>query len=312
MNPGSRFNSREPLQVVAVSTTMDCILLLYAAILRYGGEPNYRRIAAPEEFADVVRESTGAMVIGLWPDCEFAGLAASAVLRDTGTALQKVTLKNFGGVTMVAVVGRSSPALLSESERLTAALDRLLTEIREQANLSEAEALPIARVMTEEPPGYQPYVQSRELVAQDLSNLVTVILGCGEVLAEKLQDHAGRRYVDDLMHATRRVARLLVEFKGAGQAHSPVPLDAALVLGAARGMLQTMAGDWLSIAIRMSAASALVSMDRRRLENMAADIVAHARLAAPLGNSVHISVDQITLPDGGSTTMHLKIVAPKQ
>jgi hypothetical protein len=299
LNPLDNLNPRELLHVIAVSTTLDNILVLFSAILRYGGEPDYRRINVPEEFAAVVRERAGDVIVGLWPDLRFAALAATAVAREAHPGIRMFTFKTFGGVTMVVVVRNSSPEIGTECDRFTAALDRLLAEIREQATLPGADGLPITRIMTAPQPAPEPYIQRREMVAHDLSNLVTVILGCGEVLAEQLRgNNSGAMYVEDLMTAARRVARLIAELKASGEPHDPAPVDAALVLAVARGRLQTMAADWLTITLQMSTVPMVVAMDPRRLEKLAAEIVVHARLAMRRGSSLDIAVGQITVPAG--------------
>jgi hypothetical protein len=287
--------------VIAVSTAMDCILLLFAAILRYGGKPDYRRINAPEEFAEVVGQRVGDVIVGLWPDFQFAALAASLVARDaTPWVARMFTFKTFGGATMLAVSPKCSPRTAEESDHFTGALERLFAELRDQTTvLDSTNHLPISRVMTACPPDSEPHRQTIERIAHDLSNLVTVILGCGEVLAKQLHNDVGSRYVNDLMTAARRVARLLVEFKASSETRDPEAVDAAMVLTTSRAALQEMAGDGLTISLQMSAGSLMVSTDRRRLESVAASIVVHARLTLRRGHALDISLDQIVLPIEG-------------
>ena len=95
LNPGDEPNSTEPLQVIAVSTTLDPIVFLFAAILKYGGEPGETHVLGllAEQATETLRRNQEHFTD--------AGLAVTDtpylgnVTTDTGGIVQRIEIRNL-------------------------------------------------------------------------------------------------------------------------------------------------------------------------------------------------------------------------
>jgi hypothetical protein len=124
-----------------------------------------------------------------------------------------VKYKNYGRPTLVVATRRGNPTVNAQSDCLASSLDQILKGFHEQAT-----ARPLDRPPATPPP--QPALAERSIpprsnqaLANDLNNLLTVILGCGEVLADKMEgDESGTSYLKDLLAATVRAKQLAVRF----------------------------------------------------------------------------------------------------
>ena len=221
------------------------------------------------------------VIAGIWPDPRDAAAMAALLIGTSDGNLRLVQYKNYNGPTLVLATRRGDPAQDAMSDRLSATLDQTLKEFHEQAVARPSDTLSSAPMA--EPARRErafPARRSQEL-AHDLNNLLTVILCCGEVLADKMEgDESGISYLKDLLTATVRAERLAARFLDPGV---PDVVDVASLVAESRHMLRTMAGSKLALTINLSPERAEVLIDKRSLESIICDIVLHARLAMPQG-----------------------------
>ena len=297
MNSLTEHNPINSIRVIALSTTTDFIFLLFTEILRFGANPDYRRIDLPEQVDEVVREGAWDLIIGLWNGFEFAAAAAASVIRQSESNLWSFTLMNYGRATMLVLIPKSDPATIRECERLVTVVDRLFRGFRAQAAAStRVRSNPLVDLAVESGQFYLANV----VVAHELNDLLTVILGCGEVLLGKLaHSRPGARYAEEVLAAATRAKALAANLMESGQRYTSITADAGYVIAGSRGVLRTLAGENLALTIRISPDPAVVAMERRQLEKLIADIVVHARLAMPAGGLLELSVSRIDLPAEG-------------
>ncbi len=297
MNSLTEPNKKDSIRIVALSTTTDFIFLLFTEILRFGANPDYRRIDAPEQVAEVVREGTWDLIVGLWNGFQSPAAAAALVLRQSDSNLWSFTLMNYGRATMLALIPKSDPATIRECERLVTALDGLFRGFHAQSAAStRLRSNPLVDLAVESGQFYLANV----VVAHELNDLLTVILGCGEVLLGKLaHSRSGARYAEEILSVATRAKALAANLMESGQRYTSVAADAGYVIAGSRSVLRTLAGENLALTIRMSPDPAVVAMERRQFEKLIADIVVHARLAMPAGGLLELFVSRIDLPAEG-------------
>jgi signal transduction histidine kinase len=290
-------NKKDSIRVVALSTTTDFIFLLFTEILRFGASPDYMRIDAPEQVAEAVREGAWDLIIGLWNGFEFAAAAAALVLRQSDSNLWSFTLMNYGRATMLVLTPKSDPATIRECERLVTDLDRLFRGFHAQAAASaRLRSNPLVDLAVESGQFYL----ANMVVAHELNDLLTVILGCGEVLLGKVaHSRSGTRYAEEILVAAKSAKALAANLMESGQPYTSLTADAGSVIAGCRGVLRSLAGENLALSIRISPVPAVVAMERRHLEKLIADIVVHARLAMPSGGLLELSASRIDLPAEG-------------
>ena len=271
-----------------MSPSLDFILLLLSGILRFGCTPDHKKIERPGQLAEIAEDSSWDVVAGIWPDCHDAAAMAALLIGGPGGDLRLVKYKNYGGPTLVVATRRAYPALDAHSDRLAVTLDQILKEFHEKAKVHGSEPPPHAVPAQSPRPERVAVPQSNQALAHDLNNLLTVILCCGEVLADKIEgDESGASYLRDLLTATVRAERLAARFLDPGV---PDVLDVAAVLAESRGMLRTMGGSKLAVTISMTPDPVQVLIDKRGFESIVCDIVLHARLAMPAGGWVRVGV----------------------
>ena len=275
---------------MAVSPSLDFILLLLSGILRFGCTPDHKKLERPEQLAEVADDPSWDVVAGIWADCRDAAAMAALLIGGPGLDLRLVKFKNYGGPTLVVATRRAYPALDAHSDRLAAALDQILKEFHEKARVPGSEPPP--KAVPPQAPRRERFVPppSNQALAHDLNNLLTVILCCGEVLADKIEgDESGASYLRDLLTATVRAERLAARFLDPGV---PDVVDVAAVLAESRGLLGTMGGSKLAVTISMTPDPVEVLIDKRGFESIVCDVVLHARLAMPTGGWVRAAVSQ--------------------
>ena len=140
-------------------------------------------------------------------------------------------------------------------------------------------------------------------VAHDLNNILAVIIGNIEILADSALAGPERESLDDVLAAANRGAELthrLLAF-ARQQPLTPQPTDVAPLLETLCSMLRRLLGE--TIALEVVAAPGLwpCDVDRSQFENTIVNLVVNARDAlAPAGGSVTIQAANLDLDDRGA------------
>jgi signal transduction histidine kinase/ActR/RegA family two-component response regulator len=134
-------------------------------------------------------------------------------------------------------------------------------------------------------------------VAHDFNNLITVIMGFGEILANALpESDPRRRYVDGITKAGERAAGLTRQLLAFSRKQSldPKTLDLNTVVAGMDAMLRRLIGE--NIALTASAGEELwpVKADPGQIEQVVMNLVINARDAMPDGGSLFIETRNVS------------------
>jgi PAS domain S-box-containing protein len=138
-------------------------------------------------------------------------------------------------------------------------------------------------------------------VAHDFNNMLTAILGCGELIRSQLETgHAARGALDDLLAAARRgtsiTKQLLVDARG-DQAPASTDLHGALHAG--RPVLQGLVGEGVSIELVLRATRPVVRMDHGLLDQVLMNLVRNAGEAMAGSGRLRIETFDATAGEEG-------------
>jgi CheY-like chemotaxis protein len=144
-------------------------------------------------------------------------------------------------------------------------------------------------------------------VAHEFNNLLTAIVGHGELLSGAVGDDPELRpHVDGIREAARRGANLtqrLLAF-GRRQIARPIRLDRYQAVGRRRRLLQRTIGEQIALDIALEADPAIVEADLSQIEQVIVNLALNARDAMPEGGSLRLATSNRTLdategPDSG-------------
>ena len=132
-------------------------------------------------------------------------------------------------------------------------------------------------------------------VAHDFNNVLTVILGYGELMRAQVKDgHPARPRLEQVILAAHRAAgltRQLLAFSRK-QVMQPKLLDLGAVVGDMRRMLDRVVGEDLEIAVVAAERLAAVQADPTQIEQVIMNLVVNARDAMPKGGRVTIETGE--------------------
>ncbi|MDQ3169841.1 MAG: ATP-binding protein, partial [Acidobacteriota bacterium] len=136
-------------------------------------------------------------------------------------------------------------------------------------------------------------------IAHDFRNLLTVILGSGELMREMLREgDPARAELDAIVEAATRATALTSQLLGFGKRASgiAVDVDVALVIDGMRGILARMAGEDVRITTQLDEGLGIVLADPVQVEQIVANLVMNARDAMPDGGVVRIEACNVAIP----------------
>jgi len=138
-------------------------------------------------------------------------------------------------------------------------------------------------------------VQSRKLeaigqlaggVAHDFNNILTVMMGCGEVLAEEIKKNGpAHELVKEILSAGQRastITRQLLAF-GRRQRHSPVLVSLNRLVGDIEKFLYRLIGEDIHLVARLDPELGPIQADPGQIEQVLLNLVVNARDAMPRG-----------------------------
>ena len=244
---------------------------MFGEVVRFGCSPEYERVDSPEDIRQAIRKHSWDLLVGGWSHVRFAARAAQVVLEEP-TEIQSISIVNYGSAALLFVIALDTTEE-SQASRLAASIDRMFRELAGSA-VSEAELNSVASV----PLGLRRSLSVRHSataqVGHDLSNLLTVIFGCAEVLIARLaNDQSGIRYMTELTAAAKSAESLAGELMSLSRTSTPVKADCELTIITIRRILQAMAGPNLPTTVKITADSTLLPIARRELEILCTEIV---------------------------------------
>jgi two-component system, cell cycle sensor histidine kinase and response regulator CckA len=134
-------------------------------------------------------------------------------------------------------------------------------------------------------------------IAHDFGNLLTVILGCSELLEDRLNPDDPRRDLVAEIHKAgaqaERLTRQILGFAGR-QALDPQVLDLGQVLSSTEKMLRRLIGENLFLSTIVSPRVWPVKVDRGQIQQVIVNLVVNARDAMPGGGTMTIEIANVT------------------
>jgi PAS domain S-box-containing protein len=138
-------------------------------------------------------------------------------------------------------------------------------------------------------------------VAHDFNNILTVILGCADLLTDDVEENtAAHTELEELKNAgerARELTRQLLTFSR-GQAAAPELLAVNDVVARMEKMIRRLLGEDISLTLRFGDALPEVLMDRTQLGQVILNLVVNARDAMPAGGTLTIETARYTAEDG--------------
>src|SRR5206468_1762523 len=132
-------------------------------------------------------------------------------------------------------------------------------------------------------------------VAHEFNNLMTVVLGCSELVLDDRRLHTGLRdAIVDIRGAGDRAATLtrqLLTF-GRKRPFRPEALDLDAVITDIAGMLDRLLGDHIALKKNLNARPAAIKADRSQIEQLVINLAANGRDAMPSGGTLTISTSR--------------------
>jgi two-component system cell cycle sensor histidine kinase/response regulator CckA len=133
-------------------------------------------------------------------------------------------------------------------------------------------------------------------VAHEFNNLLTVIIGYGELAAASLDgDNEARLEIAESVNAARKAAaitRQLLTF-ASRQSIEPCDVDLNGVVTDAESLLQPLIGEHIVLSHRTSATSLPVHIDPGQFEQVIVNLVVNARDAMPEGGQLTLETSRI-------------------
>ncbi len=138
-------------------------------------------------------------------------------------------------------------------------------------------------------------------VAHDFNNILTAIIGYGNILKLKMRpDDPQQAALDQILTASDRAANLtqgLLAFSRK-QAIHPRPVDLNTIVRSIENLLRRLIGEDVELSVCLSGTSLIVMADPGQIEQILMNLATNARDAMPEGGSLIISSDT-TEPDDG-------------
>ncbi|MDA8083751.1 MAG: ATP-binding protein [Nitrospiraceae bacterium] len=138
-------------------------------------------------------------------------------------------------------------------------------------------------------------------VAHDFNNILTAIIGYGNLLAMKLpEDGTLRGYADQILAASDRAANLtrsLLAFSRK-QVIELMPVDLNEIVSGLKKMLERIIGEDIGIEVRTSDQDLVVRSDKGQIEQALINLATNARDAMPAGGTLTITTEEVRIDDG--------------
>ncbi|ASJ73346.1 ATP-binding protein [Granulosicoccus antarcticus] len=147
-------------------------------------------------------------------------------------------------------------------------------------------------------------------VAHDFNNILAVISGNLELLAETITDESARRYVDTSQHAVRLGAELTHQLLAFArkQPLRPEVLDLSRLVRESLSLLRTSVGESVDLEVVTDGGLWRTEVDKAQLEAALLNLVINARDAMPDGGKLTIDVSNTRL-DRGYAELHDEVKA---
>jgi PAS domain S-box-containing protein len=135
-------------------------------------------------------------------------------------------------------------------------------------------------------------------MAHEINHMLTVVLGCGELLLTQLSpDHALRPTLDGMLAVGDRTAALTRELLAFSRKQhlSPTQVDLNLVLQRLEIMFSRLLGAHIEVVLQLEPKLAPVFVDRMQWEQLLVNLALNARDAMPQGGVLTLMTRNVTI-----------------
>ena len=129
-------------------------------------------------------------------------------------------------------------------------------------------------------------------IAHDFRNLLTVILGCAELLLENTgPGDPARAELDAILDAARRASALTAQLLGFTKPKEPAgaAVRVPAILTSMRDILARMAGEDVTLHVDIASDPGAVPIEAAQVEQIVANLVINAREAMPNGGHIYLT-----------------------
>jgi len=137
-------------------------------------------------------------------------------------------------------------------------------------------------------------------VAHDFNNMLTVIMGYGDLLSSAISSESNlSKVVTEINNAAARAAALTRQLLAFSRQQVMVPkvLNLNVVIGDINRMLQRLIGDQVEISINLSKSLNFVKADLGQIEQVIVNLAVNARDAMPTGGRLTIETANVELDE---------------
>jgi signal transduction histidine kinase len=293
----------KPLRVLIVEDSEDDCELLVHQLEEGGYDLTHERVQTAEAMKTALGRAHWDVVLSDYSMPMFSGPAALEVLQATGSDVPFIIVSGtIGEETAVAALKAGAHDYLVKGRlaRLVPAIERELREavtrrdrIRLEGQLRQAQKMEAIGMLAGG-------------VAHDFNNMLTVILGFSELLAEQIgPDKPIGRDLKEIVGAAQRAAALTRQLLAFSRKQVLVvtPLDLTKVVRDVESMLRRLLGEQITIETALADDLDPVMADVTQLEQVLMNLSVNARDAMPKGGVLTLATRNTTL-DRGYTAAH--------
>jgi two-component system, cell cycle sensor histidine kinase and response regulator CckA len=138
-------------------------------------------------------------------------------------------------------------------------------------------------------------------IAHDFNNILGVIIGYTEALQGRIPpENEFREAIDEIQLAGKRAASLTQQLLAFSrkQVLEPKVLDLNAVVRDMENMLDSLMGEHVELALKLSDSAGMVKADRTQLEQVVLNLGVNARDAMPKGGKLIIETSKVTMDEG--------------
>ena len=300
-----------PLRVLLVEDSPTDAKLVVQALHKLGRAIEYERVETAEAMRAALEKGTWDLVLSDWSMPKFSAPAALELLKGTDLDLPFIIVSGtIGEDTAVEAMrtGAHDYVLKDQLGRLTPAIERELRECMERVARRNAEnALRHSEHALRQSEEQLRQAQKMEAVgrlaggvAHDFNNVLSVILGYGEMILDDLKSPAPLRAdIEEICKAAQRAAgltRQLLMFSRQ-QVFEPKVVDLSEVLANMEKMLQRILGEDVELVVVPPQSSDRVKVDPSNIEQVILNLVVNARDAMPTGGKLTIETANVVLDE---------------
>ena len=285
-----------PINILIVEDSRDDAELLVSELKSTGFDPTWKRVETETEYLTQLKMEPE-MVLSDFTMPRFNGLRAAQLLRETGSDIPFILVSGTLGEERVVEgfkAGATDYVLKGRLERLGRVVTRALDEVRERTERKQLE---------------KQFIEAQKMevvwllasgVAHDFNNFLGVIIGYGELIAEKLSaDDPIQEYAGEILQAAERSAALTRQLLifSSKQPVKRVVMDLNRVISETEKMLRRLVDEDIEMTILPGRGVGSIMADAGYIGQVLMNLVVNARDAMPNGGKLTIETRNVTLDD---------------